>query len=242
MGEVIDGNELAVVSGIQEYARRIRELRRDYGWQILSGHTLIQMQQEEDWSRDVPSNLKPDQYILSSLVPDTASAERHRLAKSIRAGKGGAKKKILTFLQSLEGIPVSCEDLRYVAKDASEWARRTRELRTEEGWPVYTRVNGRNDLPVGYYVLEKDRQLPVHDRKIDDIMRREVMNRDRYSCRGCGWNKETAHPEDTRIMELHHIKQHSKGGKSVERNLVTLCNLCHDDVHRGNVELIPEKL
>ncbi|MBE0448946.1 MAG: HNH endonuclease, partial [Actinobacteria bacterium] len=36
-GTVIDGDELMVVSGIQEYARRIRELRVQFGWSIASG-------------------------------------------------------------------------------------------------------------------------------------------------------------------------------------------------------------
>jgi hypothetical protein len=36
-GEIIDGDELMVVAGISEYARRIRELRVEQGWPILSG-------------------------------------------------------------------------------------------------------------------------------------------------------------------------------------------------------------
>ena len=47
-----------------------------------------------------------------------------------------------------------------------EWARRVRELRTEEGWPIVTRNSGRDDLAIGVYVLEEDRQTYEHDRSI----------------------------------------------------------------------------
>jgi hypothetical protein len=31
------------------------------------------------------------------------------------------------------------EELKYLAKDKKEWARRVRELRTEQGWPIVTK-------------------------------------------------------------------------------------------------------
>lgn len=36
---IISGDELLVVSGIQEYARRVRELKVQFGWSIVSGLT-----------------------------------------------------------------------------------------------------------------------------------------------------------------------------------------------------------
>ena len=38
-GVIISGDELLVVSGIQEYARRVRELKVQFGWSIVSGLT-----------------------------------------------------------------------------------------------------------------------------------------------------------------------------------------------------------
>ena len=38
--QVIDGDELMVVSGIGEWARRLRELRVQFGWWIYSGDTF----------------------------------------------------------------------------------------------------------------------------------------------------------------------------------------------------------
>src|SRR5437016_2797840 len=36
-GQVIAGHELMVISGIGDYPRRIRELRVEYGWPVMSG-------------------------------------------------------------------------------------------------------------------------------------------------------------------------------------------------------------
>lgn len=44
---VIDGEELMVVSGIGEYARRVRELRVEYGWWIYSGETFKNIVQDK---------------------------------------------------------------------------------------------------------------------------------------------------------------------------------------------------
>ncbi len=55
-------------------------------------------------------------------------------------------------------------------------------MRTEEGWPIVTKNTGRDDLPVGVYVLEEDRQAYVHDRKIPDPVRVAVLTRDHFRC------------------------------------------------------------
>ena len=130
------------------------------------------------------------------------------------------------------GLGVTNEELRYVAGDKTEWARRVRELRTEQGWPIATKTTGRPDLGVGVYVLQADRQSPEHDRSIPDDVRREVLRRDGYKCKKCGWSHDEWNPSDPRHLELHHIKHHVKGGENVEGNLQTLCTVCHDKVHR----------
>lgn len=123
------------------------------------------------------------------------------------------------------------EELRYVAKDKTEWARRVRELRTEQGWPVATRTSGRPELPVGVYVLESLRQSPPHDRIITDVVRRLVLRRDGYRCRRCGWTHAEWNPSDARHLELHHVIEHKSGGDNTEANLVSLCTSCHDLWH-----------
>ena len=232
-GTIIDGDELLVVSGIQEYARRLRELRVQFGWAIVSGVTIKEM--GEDELEEVPDELKdmrPNEYVLLSAQKDRDSAHRWHVANAIRKERGSVRDKILKFLRSNVGRGVTNEELRYVAGDKTEWARRVRELRTEHGWPIATKTTGRPDLGVGVYVLQADRQSPEHDRSIPDDLRREVLRHDWYRCRSCTWSHDEWNPSDPRHLELHHIKHHVKGGANVKENLKTLCTVCHDKVHR----------
>jgi hypothetical protein len=63
--------------------------------------------------------------------------------------------RILRFLQLRVGRVVDKEALSGVS-GIYEWARRVRELRDEEGWPISSNEN-RPDLKPGQYVLEEDR-------------------------------------------------------------------------------------
>ncbi len=233
---VIAGDELFVVAGIQEWARRVRELRVEHGWAIITGVTLHQMSGEDDLTAtdlDVGS-IGADDYVLISTEQDREAAYRWHVANEIRRQKGAARDKILAYLRANVGKPVSGEELRYVAGEATEWARRIRELRTEHGWPIATEKTGRPDLSIGYYVLEEDRQSPEHDRVIPDAVRREVLRRDGYVCARCGWHQGMWNRDDPRHLELHHIRPHAEGGSNTEDNLITLCTVCHDLWHAAN--------
>lgn len=233
VGEIIQGDELAVVAGIQDYPRRIRELRVQFGWPIYTGLTIRQMLETGDIFIEKPTKIDTDSYLLLRNEVDKQSAYRWHLANSLRKGPGGGKEKILHYLKENVQTPVAGEELRYVAKDSSEWARRVRELRTEDGWLIRTKSTGRPDLPMGMYILEDLRQLPVHDRRIPDPVQVEVLKRDCFRCLCCGWSREVSTPDDPRhLLELHHIKHHSKRGSNLAENLATLCNICHDEVHR----------
>jgi len=230
---VINGDELLVVSGIQEYARRLRELRVQQGWAIASGVTIKEMREAE--ADEVPDEWKlmsPDDYVLLLDTQDRDAAHRWHCANSIRKERLSVRDKILKFMRANIGQGVTNEELRYVASDKTEWARRVRELRTDLGWPIVTRTTGRPDLDVGVYVLEADRQNPEHDRTIPDDVRRAVMRRDGYKCTSCGWSHDEWNPSDPRHLEIHHIQHHAKGGKNDEGNLLTLCTVCHDAIHR----------
>ena len=226
-----------VVSGISEYARRIRELRVEAGWSIVSGMTLRQVR--KDAESDDPSvlaslpQMRPDEYMLLTDVQDRDAAHRWSVANEIRKRNVSIRDKILLYLKENLGHPVTGEELRYVAGNRTEWARRTRELRTEHGWSISTKSNGRADLPIGVYVLETDRQLPVHDRRIPDSERRTALMRDGYRCQSCGWTREIWNKDDPRHLEAHHIIHHAKGGPNAADNLVTYCNVCHDVIHRA---------
>lgn len=235
-GRSIQGGELMVVAGIGEWARRVRELRVEFGWKIASGTTVAEMIEQGELESPLIGealvNMDPDDYVLLNPEQDREAAYRWNLANSIRGRSESVRNKILAYMRANVGQSVSGEELRYVAGDRTEWARRVRELRTEFGWPIATKQTGRPDLEVGEYVLEADRQGYQHDRTITDSVRRDVLNRDRHRCVRCGWSHDEWSSADPRFLELHHVTPHSEGGENVEENLEALCNVCHDDMHR----------
>ena len=235
---VIAGEELMVVSGIQEYARRIRELRVEFGWPILSGKALQDLLPEERSAFQAQA-IRVDDYVLIRAEQDREAALRWNIANEIRRSAGSVKSKVLRYFQANVGASVTAEELRYVAKDRSEWARRVRELRTEEGWNIATQMTERPDLPPGVYVLEDLGRAEPHDRRIPDEVRIEVLQRDEYSCQftGCDFDARNPPPGPRRRLELHHVVMHAKRGTNKSENLVTLCNVHHDAVH-GGAELI----
>lgn len=241
---LIHGDELLVISGIGEWARRVRELRVQFGWWIYTGVTLRDLAEENpeavaEFTERLGvriDQIRPDHYLLARPDQDRDAAHRWNVLNGIRKQPLGVKAKVLAYLRANVGSPVTLEELRYLAGDKSEWARRVRELRTEDGWPIFTRMQGRPDLPVGSYVLDEDKQAPEHDRHIPDEVRIVVLERDQYACRQCGWTREQLRQEDPRkFLELHHIEHHRDGGANTAENLVTLCNVHHDLVHAGRL-------
>jgi len=237
---VIDGDELMVVSGIGEWARRVRELRVQFGWWIYSGYTFADIADDaaEVGARDEVASvdqiqIRPDQYVLMRTEQDRDAAHRWNVLNEIRRKRASVTDKILEYFRRNVGKQITGEELKYLAKDRKEWARRVRELRTEAGWPIITRYSGRSDLAVGVYLLEEDRQAEEHDRNIPDAVRVAVLQRDNFSCVQCGWNRTMLSRDDPRkFLELHHKKQHVHKGENTEENLEALCNVHHDEVHR----------
>ena len=238
---VIDGDELMVVSGIGEWARRVRELRVQFGWWIYSGVTFADMAEDQpDDAANLkemlgvdPTKIKPDQYVLMRAEQDRQAAHRWNVLNEVRRKKASVKDKIIEYFRKNVTQEITGEELKYLAKDKKEWARRVRELRTEEGWPIVTKNSGRDDLPVGVYVLEEDRQTYEHDRAIPDPVRVAVLQRDGFKCVECGWNRAMLSPDDPRkMLELHHKRHHKDKGENTVDNLITLCNVDHDEIHR----------
>jgi hypothetical protein len=232
VGETIEGAELEVVGGISDYPRRIRELRVEHGFRIISGA-----------SKDPESgaDLAPDQYVLLHRDRDALAAARWKVANRIRRSGGNVRQRILEFLKANVGHVVTTEDLAYVANDRSEFGRRTRELRTEEGYAVATRFTGRPDLKGGEYVLQSvDRVAEPHDRHIPHEVQVAVYARDRNACRVCRWAPGPGTVDHARYLELHHVVEHKNRGPNTAENLIVLCSRCHDELHAGKRSLPPK--
>lgn len=89
-----------VVSGSREWARRVRELRVQFGWSIVSGITAKEMLQAGDFPPDGVdlSAMKPDDCLLLRDEQDRLAAYRWNLADEIRKKPKSARTKMLEFV------------------------------------------------------------------------------------------------------------------------------------------------
>lgn len=143
--------------------------------------------------------------------------------------KGARAKLRVHFLANLGRVMGSVE-LRSIAGDTSEWARRVRELRTEEGFLILTH-NDRAGLKPGEYLLETAKPQPAFARGISKETRAFVLDRNGFTCQMCGAVAGEQHPYDaTRKTRLHigHIKDKSLGGSDDATNLKAICSVCNE--------------
>ena len=144
--------------------------------------------------------------------------------------RNGSKKRILDFLLMNVGRVIEGEEIREASGNVSEWARRVRELRDEEGYQILTHRD-RRDLKPGQYLLETDKRLPTFARAISKETRAYVLERNGYTCQMCGLAAGDPDPfESTRTVRLTmgHIIDKSKGGSDTSYNLRAICTNCNE--------------
>lgn len=142
----------------------------------------------------------------------------------------GARAKLRAYFLSNLGRVMDSGELREVAGGISEWARRVRELRTEEGYLILTH-NDRSDLKPGQYLLETPKPAPAFERSVSKETRAFVLDRNGFTCQMCGAVAGEPHPFDpTRKTRLHigHIIDKSLGGTDDPANLRAICSVCNE--------------
>jgi hypothetical protein len=142
----------------------------------------------------------------------------------------GARAKLRAYFLVNLGRVMGSVELRPVAGNISEWARRVRELRTEEGYLILTH-NDRSDLKPGEYLLETAKPQPAFARGISKETRAFVLDRNGFTCQMCGAVAGEAHPYDpSRKTRLHigHVIDKSMGGSDDAVNLKAICSVCNE--------------
>ena len=214
--EPVHREELAVLSGIQEWARRVRELRVQDGYEIVE--------------------LGAGTYQLERAEPNIERAQEWQLANEIRNSPGSARQRIERLFLANVGQIVKREQVDYVSGIA-EGSRRVRELRDEYGWPIASHIDEEGLRSDEYRLLSaepKDRRDPLQ-RLYPENLRRQVFERDDYTCRVCLRNREKALAAgDIRFyLEIHHrvavADDLEKLPKSERNNMENLVTLCHAD-------------
>ncbi|MFM8900965.1 MAG: HNH endonuclease [Burkholderiales bacterium] len=143
---------------------------------------------------------------------------------------GGARSRLRAHFLANIGRVMDASELRPIAGNISEWARRVRELRTEEGFQILTH-NDRHDLKPGEYLLEKAKPEPAFAREISKETRAYVLDRNGFTCQMCGAVAGEPHPYDVvRKTRLHigHVIDKSLGGTDEASNLKAICSVCNE--------------
>lgn len=151
-----------------------------------------------------------------------------------------ARERLKAFFIENVGQVVTARQLQDVASPVSEWARRVRELRDEEQWPIITNHDS-SDLKPGEYMLTAlpaERSDIKFQRGISQKLRAEVFDRNGFTCQMCGKTPGEIDPETGRKVRLHvgHIVDKSLGGRDELSNLRTLCSTCNQGAKNLTME------
>lgn len=146
-----------------------------------------------------------------------------------KAKNGGARTKLREYFKDNVGTVLEGNKLREIAGGITEWARRVRELRNQEGMNIVTH-NDRSNLKPGQYMLLDLKPLPAFERDISKETRAYVLDRNGFTCQMCGIAAGDTHPFDGRKTRLHigHIIDKSMGGTDDPSNLRAICSVCNE--------------
>ena len=145
-----------------------------------------------------------------------------------------SKARIRQFLLSRIGQVVTAKQIQdAVGPAVTEWARRLRELRSDDGWAIKSHHDDQSLKP-GEYRLESappTTQPPYRfARRMSTKTRALVLERNGFTCQMCGAG--AGDPDDAnpgRVIRLHvgHIIDHEHGGSDDVSNLRALCSACN---------------
>ena len=150
------------------------------------------------------------------------------MSKKTPKGNGSRAKLRKYFIENVGKI-LNSDILREVA-GTSEWGRRVRELRNEEGMHIVTH-NDRSELKPGEYLLLDLKPLPAFERDISKETRAFVLDRNGFTCQMCCAAAGEPHPYDAgRKTRLHigHIIDKTMGGSDEPGNLRAICSVCNE--------------
>jgi len=149
----------------------------------------------------------------------------------------GSKTRLRAYLLAHAGEVLDSDTLRAVA-ESSEWARRLRELRDEEGMEILSH-NDRAGMKPGQYVLASLNLQPAFARGMSKETRALVLDRNGFTCQMCGAAAGEPHPYDEgKKTRLHigHIIDKSQGGTDDPGNLRAICSVCNEGA--ANITLV----
>ena len=149
----------------------------------------------------------------------------------------GSKQLILEYFLANVGKVLESRDIQIASGGAVEWARRVRELRNEEGYPILSHKD-RADLKPNQYLLESTKRTPAFKRNISKETRAWVLERNGYTCQMCGAAAGDPDPlgsDRTVRLTMGHIIDKSKGGEDSRQNLRAVCTNCNEGLQNTSL-------
>lgn len=151
-----------------------------------------------------------------------------------------ARDKLREYFLANVGKVLKTSKLRRVA-GISDYQRRIRELRNEEGLQILTH-NDRADLHPGEYMLVSPKPKPRLAQGITADQRARILQRNGMTCQVCGAGAGEPDPFDPAKkvrLQVDHIIPLNEGGTSDDSNLRTTCSACN--LGRSNLFTPPDK-
>lgn len=144
--------------------------------------------------------------------------------------KLSSKDRLRLFLRNNVGRVIDKEELRNASGNITEWARRVREIRDEEGWDIRTN-NDSDNLKPGQYLLASEPPLTDNyqfARQMSSRLRAQVLERNGYTCQMCGVAPGDLDTKGRKVrLHVGHTIDKIAGGTDTPDNLKTLCAECN---------------
>ena len=140
------------------------------------------------------------------------------------------KQGIAAYLRERVGQIVHNSELYEASGQQSEYTRRIRELRNEDGWNIQTHYDAADLKQDEYRLVSPMPDTPPtrFKRGVSQKLRAQVLARNGFTCQMCGVAAGDI-DENGRAVRLHvdHIVNKSEGGADTISNLRTLCSRCN---------------
>jgi hypothetical protein len=152
------------------------------------------------------------------------------------AKRKGSKQRILEFFLSNLGKVLTSRAIQDASGGASEWARRVRELRNEDGYQILSHKD-RADLKPNQYLMETIERRPAFKRDISKETRAQVLERNGYTCQMCGAAAGDPDPlgtDRTVRLTIGHIVDKIRGGDDTPSNLRAVCMNCNEGLQNSS--------
>ena len=153
----------------------------------------------------------------------------------------GVKQRLKDFFLEHVGEVVTSSQLQEVAAPAVEWARRLREIRSQEGWDIRSHHDD-SDLRQDQYrlaALPDENATYVFHSNISASLRAQVLHRNGSTCQMCGraaGDDDELNPGRKVRLTMGHIVDEIHGGEATFMNLRAECATCNEGVR----DLAPE--